>query len=77
MEKILSPKQVAIMDAISDRKKHNRTQLAKDLGYDMSKLSGYYKDLGKLKNHFKSCDLPSSDSLTLSIFAGLAQREES
>jgi len=29
----------------------------------------------KLGNQFKSCDLPSTDSLTLSIFAGLAQRE--
>jgi len=29
----------------------------------------------KLGNLFKSCDLPNTDSLTLSIFAGLAQRE--
>lgn len=29
----------------------------------------------QLKEQFKSCDLPSTDSLTLSIFAGLAQRE--
>lgn len=29
----------------------------------------------KLGNRFKSCDLPNTDSLTLSIFAGLAQRE--
>ena len=29
----------------------------------------------KLGDKFKSCDLPSTDSLTLSIFAGLAQRE--
>jgi len=28
-----------------------------------------------LGNLFKSCDLPNTDSLTLSIFAGLAQRE--
>lgn len=34
-----------------------------------------FKIKKKLKNRFKSCDLPSSDSLTLSIFAGLAQRE--
>jgi DNA invertase Pin-like site-specific DNA recombinase len=34
-----------------------------------------FRMLRALGDHFKSCDLPSSDSLTLSIFAGLAQRE--
>lgn len=29
----------------------------------------------KLGDRFKSCDLPNTDSLTLSIFAGLAQKE--
>ncbi len=29
----------------------------------------------KMNGLFKSCDLPTTDSLTLSIFAGLAQRE--
>ena len=29
----------------------------------------------RLGNLFRSCDLPTTDSLTLSIFAGLAQRE--
>ena len=36
----------------------------------------FFKIQKRLGEHrFKSCDLPSSDSLTLSIFAGLAQRE--
>lgn len=34
-----------------------------------------FKIKKNLNNRFKSCDLPSSDSLTLSIFARLAQRE--
>ena len=34
-----------------------------------------FKLLRELKGQLKCCDLPTTDSLTLSIFAGLAQRE--
>ena len=42
------------------------------LSRDVEHIFRLQKQLG---DRFKSCDLPSSDSLTLSIFAGLAQRE--
>ena len=45
----------------------------------LDRLSRNVEHIFKLQNIlgdlFKSCDLPSTDSLTLSIFAGLAQRE--
>lgn len=43
------------------------------LSRDVEHIFKIQKRLGE--HRFKSCDLPSSDSLTLSIFAGLAQRE--
>jgi len=42
------------------------------LSRDVEHIFSIKKKLGDL---FKSCDLPNTDSLTLSIFAGLAQRE--
>lgn len=42
------------------------------LSRDVEHIFTIKKQLG---DYFKSCDLPSTDSLTLSIFAGLAQRE--
>lgn len=42
------------------------------LSRDVEHIFKIKKQLGDL---FKSCDLPNTDSLTLSIFAGLAQRE--
>lgn len=42
------------------------------LSRDVEHIFAIKKQLG---DYFKSCDLPSTDSLTLSIFAGLAQRE--
>ena len=42
------------------------------LSRDVEHIFKIQKQLGE---RFKSCDLPSTDSLTLSIFAGLAQRE--
>ena len=42
------------------------------LSRDVEHIFNLQKQLGE---RLKSCDLPSSDSLTLSIFAGLAQRE--
>lgn len=45
----------------------------------LDRLSRNVEHIFKIQNTlgdlFKSCDLPSTDSLTLSIFAGLAQRE--
>ena len=35
---------------MSDGKAHNKWEVAKRLGYDMDKLSGFEKDLGKIKN---------------------------
>ncbi len=43
------------------------------LSRDVEHIFNIIKQLGE--GNFKSCDLPSSDSLTVSIFAGLAQRE--
>lgn len=43
------------------------------LSRDVEHIFNIIKQLGE--GNFKSCDLPSTDSLTLSIFAGLAQRE--
>jgi DNA invertase Pin-like site-specific DNA recombinase len=43
------------------------------LSRDVAHTFAIVKELGE--GNFKSCDLPSSDSLTLSIFSGLAQRE--
>ena len=42
------------------------------LSRDVEHIFRLMKELG---GRFKSCDLPTTDSLTLSIFAGLAQRE--
>jgi len=42
------------------------------LSRDVEHFSQLKKKLGK---RFISCDLPNTDSLTLSIFAGIAQRE--
>ena len=42
------------------------------LSRDVEHIFTIKKQLG---DYFKSCDLPSTDSLTLSVFAGLAQRE--
>lgn len=45
----------------------------------LDRLSRNVKDVftiqEQLGEQFKSCDLPSTDTLTLSIFAGIAQRE--
>jgi DNA invertase Pin-like site-specific DNA recombinase len=42
------------------------------LSRDVEHIFKIKKQLG---DYFKSCDLPSTDSMTLSVFAGLAQRE--
>jgi DNA invertase Pin-like site-specific DNA recombinase len=44
------------------------------LSRDVEHIFRLIRELGE--GNFKSCDLPSTDSLTISIFAGLAQREK-
>ena len=46
---LLNKKQCTIFDFISDGKEYNKKEVAKALGYDMGKLSGYEKDLSKMK----------------------------
>ena len=45
---MFSPKAGKIFDAIVDGKVHDKMEVAIRLGYDLNKLSGYEKDLGKM-----------------------------
>mmetsp|Transcript_32063 Transcript_32063/g.35905 ORF Transcript_32063/g.35905 Transcript_32063/m.35905 type:complete len:197 (+) Transcript_32063:459-1049(+) len=49
MKDMLKPKACNIFDALLDGKERNRNAIAKELDYDMSKLSGFQKDLSKMK----------------------------
>ena len=49
MKEMLSPKARLIFDALLDGERHDRKVVALELGYDMSKLSGYQKDISKMK----------------------------
>ncbi|MCU0469364.1 MAG: recombinase family protein [Arcicella sp.] len=64
-----------LKEAITYCKKNNCTLVVAKL----DRLSRNVKDVftiqEQLGEQFKSCDLPSTDTLTLSIFAGIAQRE--
>lgn len=64
-----------LKQAINECIKHNYILVVAKL----DRLSRNVKDVftiqEQLGDKFKSCDLPSTDTLTLSIFAGLAQRE--
>jgi DNA invertase Pin-like site-specific DNA recombinase len=62
----------------------NAIQVCETLGYilivaRLDRLSRNVEHIFRIHNRlgdlFRSCDLPTTDSLTLSIFAGLAQRE--
>ena len=48
IKEVLSKAGGRILDAINDGKVHNKDEVAKQLGYDMNKLSGYNKDLSKM-----------------------------
>ena len=48
IKQLVSPKGWTIFQHIIDRKEHNKMQVAKEMKYDMNKLSGYNKDLSKL-----------------------------
>ncbi|MBK8243279.1 MAG: recombinase family protein [Saprospiraceae bacterium] len=65
-------------------KLNNAIQECETMGYTLivAKLDRLSRNVehifrihNRLGNLFRSCDLPTTDSLTLSIFAGLAQRE--
>ncbi|KAL3913744.1 MAG: hypothetical protein SGARI_000500 [Bacillariaceae sp.] len=45
---LLTPKGWTIFQHIIDREVHNKINVAKEMGYPMSKLSGYDKDLSKM-----------------------------
>lgn len=64
-----------LREAINYCLRHNYTLIVAKLDRLSRDVEHIFKIKKKLNNRFKSCDLPSSDSLTLSIFAGLAQRE--
>jgi hypothetical protein len=49
IKSLFSPKGQLIFDAISDGKKHNKMEVATKLNYDMNKLSGFEKNLSKMK----------------------------
>lgn len=78
------------LESESGKNIENRPQLQKAIRYclkcnhtlvvaKLDRLSRDVEHIFKIKkqlgDNFKSCDLPNTDSLTLSIFAGLAQRE--
>jgi len=48
IKELLSKKDRTIFEALVDGKVHDRKAVAEKLGYDMSKLSGYDKDLAKM-----------------------------
>jgi DNA invertase Pin-like site-specific DNA recombinase len=65
-----------LKEALTFCKTHNAILVVAKLdrlSRDVEHIFSIIRKLGE--GNFKSCDLPSTDSLTLSIFAGLAQRE--
>jgi DNA invertase Pin-like site-specific DNA recombinase len=61
--------------AIDFCKRHGYVLIVAKLDRLSRNVEHIFKIQNQLGDLFKSCDLPSTDSLTLSIFAGLAQRE--
>jgi Mn-dependent DtxR family transcriptional regulator len=49
IKELISSKAWEIFQKISNRETHEINTVAKEMGYDMKKLSGYQKDLSKLK----------------------------
>jgi DNA invertase Pin-like site-specific DNA recombinase len=64
-----------LKEAIQFCQKNNFVLVVAKLDRLSRNVEHIFKIQNKLGDLFKSCDLPSTDSLTLSIFAGLAQRE--
>lgn len=64
-----------LQQAINDCIKNNYILVVAKLDRLSRDVEHIFKIQKRLGDKFKSCDLPTTDSLTLSIFAGLAQRE--
>lgn len=64
-----------LQQAINDCVKHNYILVVAKLDRLSRDVEHIFKIQKRLGDKFKSCDLPTTDALTLSIFAGLAQRE--
>jgi len=50
IKKMIAPKTGKILDVLADGKVHDRNKVARALGYDMNKLSGYTKSLSQLSS---------------------------
>lgn len=66
---------IELKKAIAKAKKENAFLIVAKLDRLSRDVEHIFKIKKQLGDLFKSCDLPNTDSLTLSIFAGLAQRE--
>lgn len=64
-----------LKEAIELCTKNNYTLIVAKLDRLSRDVEHIFKIKKLLGDRFKSCDLPSTDSLTLSIFSGIAQRE--
>ncbi|OEU16020.1 hypothetical protein FRACYDRAFT_238603 [Fragilariopsis cylindrus CCMP1102] len=64
MKDMLKPKARNIFDALLDGKERNRVVIAKELNYDMNKLSGFEKDLSKMKT-LGFLDFPTKKTVKL------------
>jgi hypothetical protein len=64
MKDMLKPKARNIFDALLDGKERNRVAIAKELNYDMNKLSGFEKDLSKMKT-LGFLDFPTKKTVKL------------
>lgn len=62
-------------EAINYCIKHNTVLVVAKLDRLSRDVEHIFRIQKRLGDRFKSCDLPSTDSLTLSIFSGIAQRE--
>ncbi len=64
-----------LMNAIQECDKMGYTLIVAKLDRLSRNVEHIFRIHNWLGDRFRSCDLPTTDSLTLSIFAGLAQRE--
>lgn len=64
-----------LTDAIQECEKMGYTLIVAKLDRLSRNVEHIFRIHNRLGDLFRSCDLPTTDSLTLSIFAGLAQRE--
>ncbi len=64
-----------LTQAIQDCESFGYTLIVAKLDRLSRNVEHIFRINNRLGKQFRSCDLPTTDSLTLSIFAGLAQRE--